>query len=340
MKNIIVGIISGSIGLVTGFIIKDILDKNLDKTKKIIDTSLEDEKIDELFGKITDPIQRSGIIKKYHEMIRDGYHAKSEDEVLIIYKKLQDLISDIEEIELNSEVGEDDDNFKNIFVESNMDEYLKTFHDTLSKFNSDMKMIKSDHEKYGELFNSAMKSIGIKVEDIEESIKLHPVKITVDEADRYKEVDDNGKYFSEENSKDICEGDISNKQENNMDVKLSKEEQSPIQSQEDVQIDDDAAVTEEEHVEYDIDDELFSSLIETFVNPLMEKYGDQYEDRLVKMIDILSRSTTDPSVFTEYSTKLSAIKTYQDGDKGKGKLNEVISNFFSMFLSESDRCDE
>ena len=125
---------------------------------------------------------------------------------------------------------------------------------------------------------------------------------------------------------------------------LDEELQPPEESQEDVQIEissemEEQAVSEENH-EDEVDEEAFTKLVRIFISPLLEKYGDEYEDRLVKMAGILSSISINEDVYDEYTTKFKAILHYQNGDKGKRKLNETISNFFSIFPSGSDTCEE
>lgn len=329
MKNIIVGLISGAIGVVTGFIIKDAMYQKVEKTKEFIDSTL-DNNPEEIFDRIDDPVQKRAFVQKYCDMVKEGYHSTKDEDVMKAYTDLQNFIRDVIVL-TNDEIEENIDYEREKELEENL-----------------------DRERGKELFISYMKSLGIQINNPEtkelksvlvneekhvEKPLIHPVKITVDEANRYKEVDENGEDISTTDTEDISEIELETEPETDMEEELPKEEQSIIQPQEVVPVKEEVAITED--CEDNVDDEKFTTLLRYFVKPLLDRYGDDYEDRLLKMIELLSRTTTDVGTYDTYTTKLKAIVNYhKDDEKGKRKLNNVISNFFSMYPSDSDQCEE
>ena len=158
--------------------------------------------------------------------------------------------------------------------------------------------------------------------------------------------DENKKSEIEGDEKDdtfIIQNDIQNEQEtsvlNYRHEVLYEELQPPEKSQKVVQVEDNPSSDIEESSEIsdaEFDDDVFSFLLDKFVRPLIEKYGDEYEDRLVEMANVLSSSSINKVVYDEYTTKLKAILHYQTGEKGKRKLDIVISAFFSIVTIDSD----
>lgn len=142
----------------------------------------------------------------------------------------------------------------------------------------------------------------------------------------------------------IIQNDIQNEQEtsvlNYRHEVLYEELQPPEKSQKVVQVEDNPSSDIEEEAtdisDAEFDDDVFSFLLDKFVRPLIEKYGDEYEDRLVEMANVLSSSSINKVVYDEYTTKLKAILHYQTGEKGKRKLDIVISAFFSIVPIDSD----
>jgi len=315
MKNLVIGTISGIIGVLTGMVIKEMMNKNLDETKKVIDNTLDTE-VEQLFEKIGDPVQKRGFIQQFHNIIKEGYHAKTTAEVLAAHGELQMLLKDIGDL---VDMTDDDD------------------------ADSDL----SDDDKA--LLETYLRSLGLQLEEalklnkgvVEPAVNenlIHPVKITPDDAERYKEEDNNdGDDSSETSIESVPEPELNEEQEIAAGEELSKEEQSPVEPSETVQVEDVPVTTEmDEYVDH-VDDNKFSTLLKYFVRPLLDRYGDDYEDRLLRMIEILSDVGMDTVTYDEYTTKLKAVVNYhQNNEKGKRKLNNIISSFFSMYPSGSD----
>lgn len=188
-----------------------------------------------------------------------------------------------------------------------------------------------------------------------------------DNYDDYKEVTDG---FSEENREDFHEGFNENTEETDYREDVSEEEQSPVLSQETVPVEDDddphdinvqgdevsgyeydddvddveesqtqmteEAIALETTPENEIDEEKFSELLHEYGKPLLEKYGDQYEDRLLRMLDRMSSTYVTKAVVNDYSNKLRSALECPDKVRGVKKLTSAINGFFKLFPPDAD----
>lgn len=143
--------------------------------------------------------------------------------------------------------------------------------------------------------------------------------------------DKDGTTNSEEHIKIVREEFHEVEQETDNQTQQSEEDEPSIQPQKDVHVKDDIDDVTAKEIEDEIDEDSFSKMIKDFVNPLIDKFGVEYEDNLVKMVDMLAKTTIDPDVYDQYTTRMASIVKFQSGEKGKRKLDKLITEFFSIY---------
>ena len=215
----------------------------------------------------------------------------------------------------------DSDDFREI---NDIDEYAEEHFDTFEE---------DDFSKVSE--NISESDDDIKEEEIPEEPQIHEKEI---------ETGNDGEQ-QEEEKEEIQPEEIpeeSPEEKNTTDETVVEESHEVVKELEDViqnSSHEEESATEEFHQKESeddlVDEDLFRLLITRYVNPLLEKVGDKHEERLIRMVDYLSRKNTDQNVVVEYSAKLKGLnKNKQSPDKINRKLNEIISNFFSCFPTE------
>ena len=195
----------------------------------------------------------------------------------------------------------------------------------------------SDEDAFSEVSENISESDDdIKEEEIPEEPQIHEGEI---------ETGDDGEQQEEEEKEEIQPEEVHEElpeEKNTTDETVVDESHEVVKELEDVIQDtshEEESATEEFHQKESeddlVDEDLFRLLITRYVNPLLEKVGDKHEERLIRMVDYLSRKNTDQNVVMEYSAKLKGLnKNKQSPDKINRKLNEILSNFFSCFPTE------
>lgn len=79
----------------------------------------------------------------------------------------------------------------------------------------------------------------------------------------------------------------------------------------------------------DVDEKLFSEMVKQIGNPLINKYGLIYQDRILLLLDRLARTTTDSDVFNEYSARLANVAVFMLGGAGEEELVKIMDDFFT-----------
>lgn len=298
MNNIIVGLISGIAGFVSGSGVTEWFHRGKDRRVDEIEKAVVTFHNNESFKQITDMEKRDAISDRFISIIEKAYRTKTKDAIFIMNAELGILYSGIECI-----VSSND---------SHTEEPVEMVIHVTEVDNDDN--LTDDFE---------------------------PVAENTD--DDYREVILDDRYICTENHEVIHENYNEVTEEAATGEDMSEEEQSSVQTPEDVPVEDDEDYDDdkvnhalEETPEDDVDDAKFSALIMSHVRPLIEKFGDRFEDRLVRMADRLASTYVNESVYNEYTGKLMAILKYQTGEKGERKLENLMDRFFSLFPRDAE----
>lgn len=85
--------------------------------------------------------------------------------------------------------------------------------------------------------------------------------------------------------------------------------------------------TNENAEEDDIDEDKFSILSKDIITPLVERYGEEFEETLIKTCYSLSNKNTSKEVYDYYTLKLQAIVKYQKDVKNGKKLINILNSY-------------
>lgn len=167
---------------------------------------------------------------------------------------------------------------------------------------------------------------------IEELSENRDINETVEIVPR-KEKEDAG-ITIEAISKAVYEGELQLDEEENNEDDESEEVEPTVQSQKDISVEETTDEPECGEIGDGVDEEKFTYLAKTIISPLIERFGEDYEEKLTKMVWELSSPDMDAITYESYTNKLNAFIKYQKtGDKSKRKLDSIIEGFFNVLVS-------